>query len=988
MFRMKKLAPFFFLFLSSLCAVGQTILENNPPSIKWLQVNTPHFRVIFPKGYDIQGQRVANTLEHIHSEEAKSLGSFPRKISVILQNQSSIANGFVSALPRRSEFYGMPPQDYNYLGNTDWLDLLSSHEYRHIVQYQHAFRGFNKAVYYLFGSAGFAGMAQAAAPMWFWEGDAVATETAFTSTGRGRIPNFSLLFRTNLLEGRTFNYHKQYLRSYKHAIPDHYVLGYHLVSYLRQRTNDPEIWGKISRRAWTVPFIPLAFSNAIKKETGMHVTTLYREMASDFKKQWQEDLAKIEPTPFENVSRRTGNAYTDYLYPQAMEDGTVIAMKSGIGDIQTFVSIRDGKEERIFRPGIVNDAGMLSLGGKTLVWTEYGYHPRFLVKNYSLIKTVSTTKPRATVIGSRKGRYGSAAISPDGKKIVAIETTTDYKTSIHILDAESEAIDKKLGNPENYFYSMPRWSPDGSQIVVLKTINGKKTISTIEYATGLETDVTDPADENYGHPIIFGDYILYNSPASGIDNIYAINRISKERFQITVSRLGAYNPSIAPNGKYIYYNEQSKNGMDVVRIEFDPSRWTRVTATPDRVGPTYAQTLIEQEGHPQFLSTAPSESLPVKKYSKLKGIINPYSWGPYVQTDLTQANIGIMSQDLLSTTVIDLGYTFDIFERTGAYRASVSYQGLFPILNLAASHANRTVDRDNYAYERLIGGDTVVVERNLTFKWQETTIQGGARIPLLLTRSKYYSEISISNNVGLSQITDFNNSVTGRGRTLPYTLGDSVIFREYAENGTLLFNHFSLSADRLLKQSRRDINSAWGQRLLVNVYNTPFGGDYSAMQFSGYATLYFPGIVKHHSVWGYGGYQYTQISNERNERGKLENYWFRSRIPTPRGLPFPTRLEHLYTGSINYALPLWYPDIALGPLINIQRLRANAFFDYAYVSSDIIDFTNDYASAGIELKVDLNLMRFYPQFDLGVRFSQGIKPSLSKFELLIGTFNF
>ena len=89
-------------------------------------------------------------------------------------------------------------------------------------------------IYYLFGSTGLTGMAHAAAPQWFWEGDAVATETAFTRSGRGRIPNFNLVFKTNLLEGRTFNYHKQYLRSYKHNIPDYYVLGYNMVSYLQK----------------------------------------------------------------------------------------------------------------------------------------------------------------------------------------------------------------------------------------------------------------------------------------------------------------------------------------------------------------------------------------------------------------------------------------------------------------------------------------------------------------------------------------------------------------------------------------------------------------------------------------------------------------------------------------------------------------------------------------------------------------------------------
>jgi hypothetical protein len=981
---MKKLL--FFIFIHAcINLTAQDVLENNPPSIKFYQVNTPHFRVIFPEGFEVQGQRVANTLEFIHAEEARSLGSIPRKISVILQNQSSVSNGFVSVLPRRSEFYGMPPQDYNYLGNTDWLDLLASHEYRHIVQYQHAFRGFNKAFYYLFGSTAFAGMAQAAAPMWFWEGDAVATETAFTSTGRGRIPNFSLLFKTNLLEGRTFNYHKQYLRSYKHNIPDHYVLGYHMVSYLRQRTNDPEIWGKITKRTWTVPFIPFRFSSSIKKETGLPVTKLYREMANDFKKQWQEDLDKLELTPFEQISKRSNSVYTDFNYPQAMDNGSVVVMKSGIGDIQTFSMIRDGKEEKIFRPGIVNDAGMLSLAGNSLVWTEFGYDPRYLVRNFSLIKTINVENGKKKVVSPRTSRYTSAALSPDAEKIAAVETSTDYKTALVILDAKSGTAERRLDNPENYFYSMPRWSNDGGKIVVLKTKDGKKSIVVVDAVSLSESSLTEPSDENVGHPILVNDYVLYNSPVSGIDNIYALTISTKEKFQVTSSRYGAYNPSVPPNGKYIYYSEQTKNGLDVVRVPFDPTRWRPVEIKI--LGPNYAQTLLEQEAHPNFLPTAPTQNLPVKKYSKISGLVNPYAWGLNVETDLTQASIGILSRDLLSTTALSAGYNFDINERTGAWKASASYQGLFPILDLSVSLANRKVDEGLYPYERIVGGDTVTFQRDLTFEWKETTVQGGIRIPLLLTRSKYYSEINVSDNVGYSQINDFKNNITNGGRILPYTLGDSVVFRDYADNGSLVYNTLSLTANRLLKQSKRDINSRWGQRLILNLYNTPFGGDFSGFQFSGYGLLYFPGLAKHHSIWGYGAYQYTKLSNDRNADGKLDNYIFRNRIPTPRGLSF-SRLEHFYTASINYTLPLWYPDIAIGPILNIQRFRANAFFDYGYLTSDIINYRNDYASAGIELKVDFNIMRFYPQFDIGVRFTKGIKPSVTDFEVLIGTFNF
>ncbi len=199
----------------SLHAQESAVSATNPASLKWYQINTPSFRLLYPEGFDAQAQRMANTLESIREPEARTIGTLPKKISVILQNQSSQSNAFVSITPRRAEFYGMPTQNYNFVGNNDWLNLLAAHEYRHMAQFQHATRGFNKLFKYVFGNNVLAGMAYVAAPQWFWEGDAVATETAFTPSGRGRIPNFDLILRTNLQEGRVFNYHKQYLRSYK-----------------------------------------------------------------------------------------------------------------------------------------------------------------------------------------------------------------------------------------------------------------------------------------------------------------------------------------------------------------------------------------------------------------------------------------------------------------------------------------------------------------------------------------------------------------------------------------------------------------------------------------------------------------------------------------------------------------------------------------------------------------------------------------------------
>ncbi len=296
------------------------VLEGNRPSIRFQQIRTPNFRILYPAGFESTAQRIANTLEHIRLPEARSLQLPPRRFTVVLQNQTAISNGFVSMLPRRAEFFTMPPQDYNFTATVDWLDQLAAHEYRHMVQLDRSRTGLNILAYYAFGPATLAALAQMAAPLWFWEGDAVATETAFTAGGRGRIPQFGLVLRTNLTEGRVFNYHKQYLRSYKHFIPDHYVLGYHMVSYLRRRTADPLVWDRITQRAWKFPFMPFAFSQAIRKETGLHVTDLYRAMAADLKQQADSLAALKSLTQFEVLPCQPRTGYTDYKYPQVMAD--------------------------------------------------------------------------------------------------------------------------------------------------------------------------------------------------------------------------------------------------------------------------------------------------------------------------------------------------------------------------------------------------------------------------------------------------------------------------------------------------------------------------------------------------------------------------------------------------------------------------------------------------------------------------------------------
>src|SRR5882762_8534107 len=133
-----------------------------------------------------------------------------------------------------------------------------------------------------------------------------------------------------------------------------------MVSYLRKKTGDPFIWDKVTARSWNVPFIPFRFSSSLKKETGLYVKDLYNEMAIDLQREWKAQRDTLKLSPFERVNPRTTKAYTDYLYPQELEDGSIAVRKAGIGDIESLVVLKEGSEKNIYTQGIINESGMQS----------------------------------------------------------------------------------------------------------------------------------------------------------------------------------------------------------------------------------------------------------------------------------------------------------------------------------------------------------------------------------------------------------------------------------------------------------------------------------------------------------------------------------------------------------------------------------------------------------------------------------------------------
>ena len=277
---MTRLVSFTFLIISFSFANAQEF-GGNPPSVRWKQIDTDTARIIYPVGRDSAAQRVASII-HFLAAKNNSLGSKRDKINIVLQNQSTVANGYVGLGPYRSEFFLTPSFNNFDLGSIAWSDALALHEYRHVQQFSNFRTGLSKVMYYLAGEEGLALAINAAIPDWFYEGDAVYNETVHSGQGRGRIPFFTNQYKSLWVDKKNYSWMKLRNGSLKDYVPNHYPLGYLLVNYGYEKYGS-DFWKKVTTDAAAYKGLFYPFQHAIKEHTGLEYKTFRKQALEHYK---------------------------------------------------------------------------------------------------------------------------------------------------------------------------------------------------------------------------------------------------------------------------------------------------------------------------------------------------------------------------------------------------------------------------------------------------------------------------------------------------------------------------------------------------------------------------------------------------------------------------------------------------------------------------------------------------------------------------------
>ena len=890
--------------------------EQNPSSIEWKKIDTEHFEIIFPKEIEKQAQRVSHLLETAYPLVTRSLEVLPKKISLILQNQSTVSNGFVTLAPRRSEWYLTPAVDPE-LTNTEWLKTLSVHEFRHVVQFQKTRQGFNRVFEIFLGEIGQALGLGLTLPPWFLEGDAVGVETALTKGGRGRLPLFERDLRAILLSGRDYDYDKAHLGSYYDYIPNHYVYGYFYTTFLRNQYGDlflSQIADKASKRSYN----PLTFYNSYELLTGDEFEKFYHSTIQDLIKSWKEKEAELNVTRYAVKNHFVKNDWINYLYPQALGKDNFFALKKGLSYIPQFVVTDGAVEKTILYPGILQNEYPYKVRNGRFAFVESEIDPRWGYRDFSRIR-VFDLKAKQDIADFRKTKGRLAVLGFTGEYVLYVEWDERQGQHVVVRNLSGKEV-YRLKYPEEKVITSLDWVSHNQVALVVKDSDDQKEVVMLSLLDQEETILLPKTINNLGFLTTHNGRILIESPTSGIDNIFEVSNL--ELIQLTSARFGAYAPSVYQDS--LIYNDYTSSGMNIVAKNLP---WDEKQISSNSFVPFYEK-FAEVEASTQMdKKFFEADNYPISDYSQVKKSVNLHSWFLIAPPLSSTISVQGISRDVLNKFSLTVGASHDLNEKESQGFVSAAWSHYYPVFDLRSAYSGRSQNI-------VTNGGNKIKDH-----WEEGTFEAGIQVPWKKIAGRFSHSFNLRT---FGKVIKVN----GKNTTDATEIKAGGLFSPGAE----------LQYSFLSRLSRRDLNSPLGFSLLSHLEE---GKEITGKQMKGSilsadSKFFLPGFLKHHSF-------FHQLAYEKQ---RDHSYQYASYIIRPRGTT-NIFLDESRKYSGNYLLPVFYPDWHLSRYAYFKRISMNVFYDD--MSGNYRSYQYHAASTGWEVLLETHLLRIFIPITLGIR---------------------
>lgn len=966
-----------------------------PPSMKWKTLTTDHHRLIFPEEYDAGALRAASITaavqKYIEADYGNEIAPYP----LVLNTSADVANGWFGLAPRMSTWYSYPSQE-RFGGGVDWYTLLAIHEGRHAVQFSALKRGFIGSSYFLFGQYGWTLFSFYSVPQWFFEGDAILAETAFSNGGRGRSAAFHREILAVAASEERPGYQQAYNGSFRTHFPNHYYLGYPLVAYIRLEYGE-DVWNEVLKKTAALAFWPLRFHGAVKKVTGRSVPDLYEEML-DFLDAYRRDVLARDTrrfTPVIHLTEETEEWVN--LLPVAGNPGTgeIFAVRYGdhyptelvrvemegesAGEVKT-VTAFSGKDRHVD----VGPSGLLA------VWVEEVPHPLWTEVSESRLVLYDIEKDRRRFLtdGEEFKHLQAPVFSPDGTMIAAVEVSPGGEGSLVILDVPDGAklrvrVPGQAGLPQLAVGGRgadllhPVWSEDGRRIALAGLKGGISYL--LEYKRPEDSwgILAGPLDEQVTEPVYAGDFLIYGSDYGGREGIYALNCTSGERFLVADRPFAALRPLVyhragsrgvgVGGGNHgdtdrgrdlLVFADYDADGFRPAVVSLDEEMWTPLQEVNrrridygeplfDRMGAAEAVGTVQRAACAVVPATAEAgESAEITGYQPIAHAFNFHSWGLLPVGD-GQIELFLQSDDPLGMMSFQPYAGYDHPDRIWYSGFLGTWRRFFPVLEFGASMDVREPgdpEEKKYGFTGFLGLEA----------------------PVNLSRGMWQRELFLSTAAYLrAEEADSPAAEYGLDAIVPVAVS-AVFSNEY------------------MAISPADIAAAPAQYLSLSWFEVPWQEAYSGRRLEQRGYLVFPGFFRHHLL-----------------KFSLENAWeageeipLNLRLIRPRGYPvswsdgYP--IEAVAGGE--YSFPLLAPDLGLGNVYYLKRITGSVFHDVGIASEGGAALagggTGLFQASGVEISFQQTFFNLPLIFQGGIRLIYRWRDAAVRVEDTVFSFGF
>ena len=616
------------------------------PYVRFYTLEAPHFRVHYHGGLESIAQKVANVAESVHGRLTRQLGWKPAiRTEIVVIDDTDASNGIASTLPYpHILLYASAPDDMSSLGTyDDWLTLLVTHEYTHILQIDNV-SGLPAVGNAILGRTFLPNQDQ---PRWILEGLAVAMETEYTRGGRLRSTQFEMFLRADVLAGRLAR-----LDEMSHPVRRFpggnlwYLYGAEFIGWI-ESIYGSDVYAAVAAD-YGATVIPWGINRAIRRATGRTYEELYQGFRADLEQRYATERARIERVGIREGRRLTSHGRTALaprFYPEHCGRGVAYVRDDGdsLGGVYRLSLDRaEGDGDRV-------EFVARSFSGRVSTTPDCGVvfdHAAPSRRLYSYLDLFYQPGGTSSPLGTEKRdrtrlttglRARDPDVSRDGRR-VAYVTNHAGTTTLRIADRHPDG--RLTGHrrlvPSGRFEQAftPRFSPDGRYVAYgTWTAGGFRDIRVVDVDTGSFYELAhDRFTDQQPAWSPDGKTLYFVSDRTGVSNVFAYDIANGALYQVTNVLTGAVQPDVSPDGKALVYSRYDHDGFNLYELPLDRSRFLPAAFGAPEPAPA--------------LAYIPTRVYPTHDYEP-SGTLRPHAW------DVTVGDGTFGTAFTLSTTGAD-----------------------------------------------------------------------------------------------------------------------------------------------------------------------------------------------------------------------------------------------------------------------------------------------------------------------------------------------